>query len=186
VKGAFTGAVADRRGKFELADGGTLFLDEIGDMSLKTQAKVLRALQEQVVEPSAARPACAWTCGCSRRRTRTCRRDPPGRFREDLYFRLNVIPIFVPAAARSRDDIPRLAEHFMSGARARVRAAGRSGFDPSALPGAACSYRWPGNVRELRNVIERLMIMVPGDTVTLADLSFLEGAAAARGLAPER
>src|ERR671930_705254 len=115
VRGAFTGAMADRRGKFELADTGTLFLDEIADMSLKTQAKVLRALQEQVVEPVGG----ATTVKVDVRVIAATNKDLPteirgGRFREDLYFRLNVIPIFVPPL-RDRDaDIPLLAEHFMS------------------------------------------------------------------------
>jgi two-component system nitrogen regulation response regulator NtrX len=178
VRGAFTGALADRRGKFELADGGTLFLDEIGDMSLKTQAKVLRALQEQVVEPVGG----SATVKVDVRVLAATNKDLPaeiraGRFREDLYFRLNVIPIFVPPL-RDRDaDIPLLAEHFMADL---AREYGRR---PKRLdPGAATSlgsYRWPGNVRELRNVIERLMIMVPGDVITLNDLVFLDGGALA-------
>ena len=122
MKGAFTGAVADRRGKFELADGGTLFLDEIGDMSLKTQAKVLRALQEQVVEPVGG----AASVRVDVRVLAATNKDLPteiraGRFREDLYFRLNVIPIFVPPLRERAEDIPLLAEHFMAELAARVR-----------------------------------------------------------------
>src|SRR5438105_5826871 len=114
MKGAFTGAVADRRGKFELADGGTLFLDEIGDMSLKTQAKVLRALQEQVVEPVGGTSSVKVDV----RVLAATNKDLPaeiraGHFREDLYFRLNVIPIFVPPLRDRDSDIPLLAEHFM-------------------------------------------------------------------------
>jgi two-component system nitrogen regulation response regulator NtrX len=174
MKGAFTGAVSDRRGKFELADGGTLFLDEIGDMSVKTQAKVLRALQEQIVEPVGGTSSVKVDV----RVIAATNKDLPteirgGRFREDLYFRLNVIPIFVPPL-RDRDaDIPLLAEHFM------IEFAREYGRRPKQLDtGAATglrSYRWPGNVRELRNVIERLMIMVPGDTIALSDLAFLDG-----------
>jgi two-component system, NtrC family, nitrogen regulation response regulator NtrX len=174
VKGAFTGAVSDRRGKFEVADGGTLFLDEIGDMSLKTQAKVLRALQEQVVEPVGG------TSGVKVdvRILAATNKDLPaeiraGRFREDLYFRLNVIPIFVPPL-RDRDaDIALLAEHFMA---ELAREYGRrpKHLDSGAATGLG-SYRWPGNVRELRNVIERLLIMVPGDTIAFGDLVFLDG-----------
>ena len=115
VKGAFTGAMLDRRGKFELADGGTLFLDEIGDMSLKTQAKVLRALQEQVVEPVGG----AVSVRVDVRVLAATNKDLPteiraSRFREDLYFRLNVIPIFVPPLRDRADDVPRLAEYFMA------------------------------------------------------------------------
>jgi two-component system nitrogen regulation response regulator NtrX len=181
IKGAFTGALADRRGKFELADGGTLFLDEIGDMSLKTQAKVLRALQEQVVEPVGG----ATGVRVDVRVLAATNKDLPaeirlGRFREDLYFRLNVIPIFVPPLRDRPEDIPLLAEYFMT---ELAREYGRrpKKFDAGAVTGLR-SYRWPGNVRELRNVVERLMIMVPGDTITFADLSFLEGAAT-RGMA---
>jgi len=176
VRGAFTGAVADRRGKFELADGGTVFLDEIADMTLKTQAKVLRALQEQVVEPVG---------GSARIKVDTrvlaaTNKDLPveikaGRFREDLFFRLNVIPIFVPPLRERREDVARLAEHFI---RVFAREYGRrlKTMDPSAAA-VLEGYPWPGNVRELRNVIERLMIMVPGDVMTAHDLAFLGGAA---------
>lgn len=178
VRGAFTGAVADRRGKFEAADGGTIFLDEIADMTLKTQAKVLRALQEQVVEPVG---------GTARVKVDTrvlaaTNKDLPaeiraGRFREDLYFRLNVIPIFVPPLRDRREDIGILAEHFT---RLFAREYGRrlKSFEEDALA-ALSRYPWPGNVRELRNVIERLMIMVPGDTIAARDLAFLEGVSAA-------
>jgi len=174
MKGAFTGATSDRRGKFELADGGTLFLDEIGDMSVKTQAKVLRALQEQVVEPvggtSSVRVDVRVIAATNKDLTAEIR---AGRFREDLYFRLNVIPIFVPPLRDRDSDIRMLAEHFMAEfAREYGRRPKR--LDPGAATGLR-TYRWPGNVRELRNVIERLMIMVPGDTIALPDLAFLEG-----------
>jgi two-component system nitrogen regulation response regulator NtrX len=178
VKGAFTGAVTDRRGKFELADGGTLFLDEIGDMSLKTQAKVLRALQEQVVEPvggaASVRVDVRVLAATNKDLTGEIR---GGRFREDLYFRLNVIPIFVPPLRDRAGDIPLLGDHFMA---ELAREYGRrpKKFDPGAATGLR-SYRWPGNVRELRNVIERLIIMVPGDTISLSDLGFLDSSAPA-------
>src|SRR5512134_511069 len=183
VKGSFTGALADRRGKFEMAGGGTLFLDEIGDMSLKTQAKVLRALQEQVVEPVGG----TTSVRVDVRVLAATNKDLPaeiraGRFREDLYFRLNVIPIFVPPLRDRESDIPLLAEHFMAELATEYGRRPKR-FDVGAATGLR-SYRWPGNVRELRNVIERLMIMVPGDTITLADLSFLDGAAAAVASVP--
>jgi two-component system nitrogen regulation response regulator NtrX len=177
MKGAFTGAVSDRRGKFELADGGTLFLDEIADMSVKTQAKVLRALQEQVVEPVGGTSSVKVDV----RVIAATNKDLPteiraGRFREDLYFRLNVIPIFVPPLRDRDNDIALLADHFMA------EFAREYGRRPKRLDSGAAtglrSYRWPGNVRELRNVIERLMIMVPGDTIALTDLAFLDGGAA--------
>ena len=177
MKGAFTGAVADRRGKFELADAGTLFLDEIGDMTLKTQAKVLRALQEQVVEPVGG----ANSIKVDVRVLAATNKDLPteiraGRFREDLYFRLNVIPVFVPPLRDRESDIPMLAQHFVSDL---SREYGRrpKKFDADAM-GTLRGYAWPGNVRELRNVIERLMIMVPGETITASDLAFLPGARA--------
>jgi two-component system nitrogen regulation response regulator NtrX len=173
VKGSFTGAVSDRRGRFELADGGTIFLDEIGDMSLKTQAKVLRALQEQVVEPVGG----SVSVRVDVRVLAATNKDLPaeiraGRFREDLYFRLNVIPIFVPPLRDRQEDIPALAGHFMA---AFAREYGRrvKALDPGAVA-ALQDYPWPGNVRELRNVIERLIIMVSGDTITARDLMFLE------------
>ncbi|MCL4813248.1 MAG: sigma-54 dependent transcriptional regulator [Vicinamibacteraceae bacterium] len=189
VKGAFTGAVADRRGKFETADGGTLFLDEIADMSLKTQAKVLRALQEQVVD----RVGGTTSIRVDVRVIAATNKDLPGliqegRFREDLYFRLNVIPIFVPPLRDRDDDIARLAEYFMS---ELAREYGRrpKAFSPGAMMRLR-HYLWPGNVRELRNVVERLMIMVPGDTVEADDLHLPSAApqageaAAARPVVP--
>jgi two-component system, NtrC family, nitrogen regulation response regulator NtrX len=173
VRGAFTGAVADRRGKFEVADGGTIFLDEIGDMSLKTQAKVLRVLQEQTMEAvgGAARiKVDARVLAATNKDLQAEIRA--GQFREDLYFRLNVIPIFVPALRDRHEDVPMLADHFMA---AFAREYGRriKAFEPAAVT-VVQQYPWPGNVRELRNVIERLMIMVPGDTISASDLSFLD------------
>jgi two-component system nitrogen regulation response regulator NtrX len=172
IKGAFTGAVGDRRGKFDQANGGTLFLDEVGDMSLKMQAKVLRALQEQVIEPvggqGSVRVDVRVLAATNKDITEEIRR---GRFREDLFFRLNVIPIFVPPLRERDDDVLRLAEHFIAefsqeyGRRHKTLA-------PDAID-MLRTYRWPGNVRELRNVIERLIIMVPGHVIDAADLSFL-------------
>jgi two-component system nitrogen regulation response regulator NtrX len=172
VKGAFTGAVADKPGRFEQATTGTIFLDEIGDMSLKTQAKVLRVLQEQVME----RVGGTQRIKVDVRVLAATNKELPaeiraGRFREDLYFRLNVIPIFVPPLRDRQDDIALLADHFMA------LMAAEYGRRPKRLaPEAAARlqhYAWPGNVRELRNVIERLMIMAPGDTITAQDLAFL-------------
>jgi two-component system nitrogen regulation response regulator NtrX len=179
VRGAFTGAVADRRGKFEVADGGTIFLDEIGDMSLKTQAKVLRVLQEQTMEAVGG----TQTIRVDARVLAATNKDlqaeiRAGRFREDLYFRLNVIPIFVPPLRDRQEDIPLLADHFMAefareyGRRAKT-------FDSGARS-TLQRYPWPGNVRELRNVIERLMIMVPGDAISSSDLGFLDPSGLAR------
>jgi two-component system nitrogen regulation response regulator NtrX len=170
VRGAFTGAVSDRRGKFEVADGGTLFLDEIADMSLKTQAKVLRVLQEQVVDRVGGTTAIKVDV----RIIAATNKDLPaeiraGRFREDLYFRLNVIPVAVPALRERGDDVPLLAEHFLQ---QLSREYGRrlKRVTPAAMA-ALRDYAWPGNVRELRNVLERLLIMVPGDVIDEGDLS---------------
>ena len=173
VRGAFTGAVADRRGKFELAHGGTIFLDEIGDMTLKTQAKVLRVLQEQVMEPVGG----STRIRVDARVLAATNKDLPaeiraGRFREDLYFRLNVVPIFVPSLRDRQEDIPLLADHFMAmlareyGRRPKI-------FEPDAVS-ALQRFPWPGNVRELRNLVERMMIMVPGERITARDLAFLD------------
>ncbi len=179
VRGAFTGAVADRRGKFEVADGGTLFLDEIGDMSLKTQAKVLRVLQEQTMEPVGGTQRIKVDARVVAATNKDLQAEiRGGRFREDLYFRLNVIPIFVPPLRDRPDDIPRLAEHFMAEL-AREYGRRQKAFESSATA-VLGRYSWPGNVRELRNVIERLMIMVSGDSISAADLGFLDQGGAAR------
>jgi len=173
VRGAFTGAVADRRGKFEAADGGTIFLDEIGDMSLKTQAKVLRVLQEQTMEPVGGTNRIRVDARVVAATNKDLQAEiRAGQFREDLYFRLSVIPIFVPALRERQEDIPLLADHFMA------EFAQEYGRRLKRLDGGATKtlqrYAWPGNVRELRNVIERLMIMVPGDAISTSDLSFLD------------
>jgi two-component system, NtrC family, nitrogen regulation response regulator NtrX len=178
VRGAFTGAVADRRGKFELAHGGTIFLDEIGDMSLKTQAKVLRVLQEQVMEAVGG----STRIRVDARVLAATNKDLPteiraARFREDLYFRLNVVPIYVPPLRDRSEDIPLLADHFMA---MLAREYGRrpKTFEPDAVA-ALQRYSWPGNVRELRNLVERLMIMVPADRVAARDVTFLDQGAVA-------
>jgi len=172
VRGAFTGAVADRRGKFELADGGTIFLDEIADMSLKTQAKVLRVLQEQTMEQVGGTTRIKVDARVLAATNKDLQLEiRAGNFREDLFFRLNVIPVFVPPLREREDDVTLLADHFMAEfAREYGRRPKR--FDPDALL-MLRHYSWPGNVRELRNVIERLVIMVPGDVIAADDLGFL-------------
>ncbi len=164
-KGAFTGALARRRGKFEAADGGTLFLDEIGDMSVKTQAKVLRALEEQAFERVGGREVVkvdVRVIAASNRQLDTL--IAQGQFREDLYYRLNVIPIEVPPLRVRRDDIPLLVDHFIA-----VFCA-ENGKRLKTVSGEALAYflgyDWPGNVRELRNMVERLVIMTAGDSIT--------------------
>jgi two-component system nitrogen regulation response regulator NtrX len=168
-KGAFTGAVARRRGKFEMADGGTLFLDEIGDMSLKTQAKVLRALEEQAFERVGGRELVkvdVRVIAASNRDLQTL--IAQAQFREDLFYRLNVIPIEVPPLRTRRDDIPLLVDHFIA-----VFCA-ENGKRLKTVSGDALAYflayDWPGNVRELRNMVERLVIMTGGDTISADDL----------------
>ena len=172
VRGAFTGAVADKPGRFEQASGGTIFLDEIADMSLKTQAKVLRVLQEQVME----RVGGTQRIKVDVRVLAATNKDLPaeiraGRFREDLYFRLNVIPIFVPPLREREQDVPLLADHFMALLSAEYGKRPKR-FAPEASARLQ-QYSWPGNVRELRNVIERLLIFAGGDTITAQDLGFL-------------
>ncbi len=168
-KGAFTGALARRHGRFELADGGTLFLDEIGDMSLKTQAKVLRALEEQAFERVGGKD----TIRVDVRVIAASNHDLPalireGRFREDLYYRLNVIPIDSPPLRARKDDIPLLLDHFL-----QILCA-ENNKRVKRVTGEALAYflayDWPGNVRELRNMIERLVIMVPRDVIDVDDL----------------
>src|SRR5215212_8644138 len=183
VRGAFTGAVADRRGKFEAAHGGTIFLDEIADLSLKTQAKVLRVLQEQTMEAVGGSARIKVDVRVLAATNKDLQAEiRAGRFREDLYFRLNVIPIFVPPLRDRQEDIPLLADHCMADF---AREYGRriKGFDAGARS-VLQRYPWPGNVRELRNVIERLMIMVPGDAISATDLGFLDPAALTRSVAP--
>ncbi|HCE02998.1 MAG TPA: Fis family transcriptional regulator [Acidobacteria bacterium] len=175
VRGAFTGAVHDRRGKFEMADGGTIFLDEIADMSLKTQAKVLRVLQEQVVEPVGGREGIPVDVRVVAATNKSLPEEiQAGRFRDDLFYRLNVVPIVVPPLRDRREDVSRLSEHFLS-VYAGEYGHGVKRMDPDGLA-VLRQYDWPGNVRELRNVIERVVIMVPGPVVTVQDLSFLETA----------
>ncbi|HUP47575.1 MAG TPA: sigma-54 dependent transcriptional regulator [Thermoanaerobaculia bacterium] len=168
-KGSFTGAVRKQTGKFVAADGGTIFLDEIGDMSLRTQAKVLRVLQDGEVEPVGS----ATVINVDVRVIAATNKELPeeiraGRFREDLYYRLNVIPIRTPPLRERRDDVPVLAAHF-----ARLFSEEHN-YHPKSFTAAALKAlqdaSWRGNVRELRNLIERLVIMVPAESVDITDL----------------
>jgi len=174
MKGSFTGAVADRAGKFEQAHGGTLFLDEIGDMSLAAQAKVLRVLQDGVV----TRIGGSKTIQVDVRVLAATNKDVEaeiagGRFREDLYYRLNVVPIHVPPLRERREDIPLLVRHFIS------QLTGPGGLAPRAMSDDAVTrlsqLEWPGNVRELRNTIERLLILSGGPRITAEDVDRLVG-----------
>ena len=170
IKGAFTGASENRRGRFEQADGGTLFLDEIADMSLNTQAKVLRVLEEQRFERVGGSEPIEVDVRVLAATNKNLEEGelPAGRFREDLYFRLAVIPLHVPALRDRREDIPVLIDHFLERFAAEAGRRPKS-VDPQALE-RLVAYSWPGNVRELRNLSERLMIMAPGDVVMEADL----------------
>ena len=179
-KGSFTGATEKQVGKFEQADRGTIFLDEIGDMTLRTQAKVLRVLQEGEVE----RLGSARTLKVDVRVLAATNKDldaaiESGAFREDLYFRLSVIPIRVPPLRDRPGDIPLLVRHFGQ------LFARESNFRPKRFTEAAIErlarQRWRGNVRELRNSVERLMVMAPGETVDAADVQDVLRVDAPRG-----
>jgi two-component system nitrogen regulation response regulator NtrX len=169
-KGAFTGANERRRGRFDLANNGTLFLDEIGDMSLKTQAKILRILQEQRFE----RVGGTVTIQVDVRIIAATNKDlgqemREGRFREDLYYRLNVIPVQVPALRERSEDIPLLVDEFLR------EIAIDSGLRQKRITDKAIEImmrqQWPGNVRELRNLVERLVILVPDEAIDVYHLS---------------
>jgi two-component system nitrogen regulation response regulator NtrX len=174
-KGAFSGATSMKRGKFELADGGTLFLDEIGDMSLATQAKVLRVLQEQQF----TRVGGTKLLNVQVRVIAASNKDladeiHKGNFREDLYYRLNVLPIVVPPLKERREDIPALAQHFLK-MHSEEQGMKPKEFSAQGLE-ALRRHDWPGNIRELRNLIERLLIMVPKPVIDAADVEmFLQG-----------
>jgi two-component system nitrogen regulation response regulator NtrX len=172
AKGSFTGATASRKGKFEIADGGTLFLDEIGDMTLKTQAKVLRALQEQKIEPVGGAAGVTVDVRVIAATNKNLEDEiRKGLFRDDLYFRLNVIPIHVVPLRERRTDIPMLVRHFSKGYAVEY---GRhvKDYSPEAME-MLSGHDWPGNVRELRNMIERLVIMAKSDVVEVSDLGVL-------------
>lgn len=168
-KGAFTGAVERRKGKFDAAHGGTLFLDEIGDMSLRTQAKILRIIQEQNFERvGGSRPIQVDVRIIAATNKDLQKEIDSGRFRQDLYYRLNVIPIHVPPLRERLQDIPLLVEDFLSQV-ASESTMGRKELDP-AVHTLLQAYPWPGNVRELRNFVERLVIMTPGQHIRREDL----------------
>jgi two-component system nitrogen regulation response regulator NtrX len=170
-KGAFTGATERRRGRFELASGGTLFLDEIGDLSLEAQAKLLRALEGGEVERVGGHEPIKVDVRILAATNKDLRAEvTAGRFREDLFFRLHVIPIHLPPLRERREDVPLLAEHFLA------RYAGNGLRPPRLLPGAMDAlvrHSWPGNVRELANILERLSILHAGGEVGPAEIRVL-------------
>ncbi|HLH96561.1 MAG TPA: sigma-54 dependent transcriptional regulator [Xanthobacteraceae bacterium] len=166
LRGAFTGAVSDRKGAFREAEHGTLFLDEVGDMDIVMQAKILRALQERVVTPVGGKsvPVDVRVIAATHRDLR--RRVIDGAFREDLFYRLHVVPIHLPPLRERLGDIVPLAEHFLA----------RAGSNRRLAPDAQellVRQAWPGNVRELRNVMERAAVLVRGDVISAADLDFI-------------
>ena len=168
-KGAFTSAVKDKKGRFELAQGGTIFLDEIGDMSLAAQAKVLRALQENVIQRVGSEKDTKIDCRVIAATNKDLRKEiEAGRFREDLFHRIAIILIHVPALNDRREDIPLLAEHFLTVV-CNDHGIARKAFDQKAIQ-ALTAINWTGNIRELRNVIERLVILA-GDVITEQDVN---------------
>jgi DNA-binding NtrC family response regulator len=180
VKGSFTGASANRRGRFALADGGTLFLDEIGTLGLPVQAKLLRVLQEREFEPVGSertQSVDVRVIAATNRDLRAMVSD--GRFQEDLYYRLSVIPIELPPLRQRPDDVPLLVEHFL---RKHAQRIGRriDGVEPGVLERLQ-AYHWPGNVRELENTIERAVVLATGSVVDAGALSILEPPTAAAG-----
>ena len=174
VRGAFTGASADREGAFRQAECGTLFLDEIGDMDIAMQAKILRALQERVVVPVGGRPVPVKVrvIAATHRDLVRCVRD--GTFREDLFYRLHVVPIHLPPLSERIADIVPLAEYFLN----RATAGKRLSADAAAH---LIRYGWPGNARELKNAMERAAVMVRGEYIHATDLAFLDDARSRQG-----
>ena len=165
VRGAFTGAIKDKTGKFQLADGGTLFLDEVGELPMELQPKLLRALQEKVVEPvGGEKPLKLDVRVVAATNLDIERALVDATFREDLYYRLAVIPIHLPPLRERREDIALLLRYFC-----KKHGADTVRFEANAMA-AINSYRWPGNVRELENMVERILIMRSGDTITIDDL----------------
>lgn len=169
VKGAFTGAIANRVGRFEMASGGTLFLDEIGELSLNLQVKLLRVLQERRFEPvGSAKTQEADVRIIAATNVDLAKAVKAGQFREDLYYRLNVIPIAIPSLKDRKSDIPLLLHHFVQHFNSSKNR-GLTGFSPDALE-ALYHYPWPGNIRELENLVERLAILKGSGLVEVADL----------------
>ena len=175
MKGSFTGAIADRPGKFEQANKGTLFLDEIGDMSMSAQAKVLRVLQDNVITRIGGSKTITVDVRVLAATNKNLEQEiAAGRFREDLYYRLNVVPIHVPPLREHREDIPGLVEYFVS------VLSEREGIPPRRVSESAharlMELEWPGNVRELRNTVERMLILATGPELTAKDVDRLAGA----------
>jgi two-component system response regulator AtoC len=178
VKGAFTGATANRRGRFALADGGSIFLDEIGTLGLPVQAKLLRVLQEREFEPVGSERTESVDVRVIAATNRDLRKMvADGRFQEDLFYRLSVIPVELPPLRERAEDVPLLVEHFV---RKHAQRMGRriDGIEPAALERLA-AYPWPGNVRELENAVERAVVLAAGPVIDAASISMVEPPAGA-------
>jgi len=172
-KGAFTGAVKDKKGRFELADGGTIFLDEVGDLPLDAQVKLLRVLQEKEFERLGGEKTLQVDVRVIAATNRELKEMvAEGLFREDLYYRLEVIPITLPPLRKRKSDVPNLVEHFLR------KKSTELGIKPKSVTDSALAmfktYHWPGNVRELENLIERLLVLSDGDEIGVSDLPFGE------------
>jgi Nif-specific regulatory protein len=164
VKGAFTGATRDRRGRFELADKGTIFLDEIGDLTLALQVKLLRVLQQRTFEPVGGSEPLSVDVRIIAATNKEIEAEVvAGRFRPDLYYRLNVLPLYIPPLRERREDIPVLADFFLKKFNREIKKQ-IVGFTPEALE-VLLSYAWPGNVRELQNAVERAAVVTQGDRI---------------------
>ncbi|MFH1985345.1 MAG: sigma-54 dependent transcriptional regulator [Pseudomonadota bacterium] len=183
-KGAFPGAAAKKRGKFELAAGGTILLDEIGDMSMKTQGKILRVLEEQQFQRLGGGRTIAINARIISATNKNLEREiAEGRFREELYYRLNVLPIQVPPLRERKEDIPKMVETFLLEAAAENR--GEIKTVTSEAMAVLMGYDWPGNVRELKNLVERMAIMVDAAVIDAADIPALRPPRAGGGVSPE-
>ncbi len=168
-KGSFTGATEQKKGKFDLANKGTLFLDEIGDMSLKTQAKILRILQEQKFERVGGTEVIEVDVRVIAATNKNLEEEiKKGNFREDLYYRLNVVPIYVPPLRERREDIPVLAKYFLN--KFSYEKDGKNRFLSKEAINILQNYHWPGNVRELKNLMERIVILVEKEEITEYDI----------------
>lgn len=173
-RGAFTGAVTAKPGRFELAHGGTLFLDEVGELPREMQVKILRALQERRIDRvGGVRPIEVDTRVVAATNVDLLEAVRAGHFREDLFYRLNVIPLHLPPLRERKDDIPLLVEHFLRRFNTRLAKSVRR-VDPEALA-ALLAHPWPGNIRELENLMERSVLLSDGDTIGVADLPGLRG-----------
>jgi sigma-54 specific flagellar transcriptional regulator A len=169
-KGAFTGALQSRKGRFEAADGGTIFLDEIGDMPADMQVKLLRVLEERKIERVGSNKTMAVDVRVISATHKNLEQAiAEGRFREDLFYRLNIFPLQLPTLADRREDIPMLIAHFLKQSGTKLR------FDASALR-ALCQHSWPGNIRELRNVVERAVVLFGEGDIGVDDVEMLIGA----------